>query len=302
MRTTALALGTLLALALAAPEAAAEGFVGVRPLGMGNAGRAYATGDAALELNPSGMSLVKEYHLEGSYGFSTFRTDHFLHASITDSTSEFLVAGGIYYTFHASHPEGGISGSGHEAGFALSAPLGQYVALGGTLKYLHLSGDQAPAGQPGGLTFDVGLTIRPMPMFTLGVVGTNLRDLSNSLAPRTIGYGAAILPVANLMVAADGVTPFDPNTYTGRKATSVRAGADMLVEQRFGVRLGGGFDGITGNGYASAGGSLVDQIGAIDVGVRQDLTHAAGSPRETVAGIALRLFVPANQPSMQPPQ
>src|SRR5262249_7982700 len=149
------------------------------------------------------------------------------------------------------HPENGISGSGHEAGFALSAPLGQYVALGGTLKYLHLSGDQAPADQTGGLTFDVGLTIRPMPLFTLGVVGTNLRDLSNSRAPRTIGYGAAILPMANLMVAADGVTPFDANTYTGRKGTSIRAGADLLIAERFAARLGGGFDGITGNGYAS---------------------------------------------------
>ena len=295
MQRTAFALVTLLA--LAAPASAAEDFVGIRPLGMGNAGRAYATGDAGLALNPSGMALVKEYHAEGSYGFSTLRTDHFIHASITDSTSEYHLAGGVYYTFHASHPDGGISGSGHEVGLALALPAGQYVAVGGTLKFLHLSGDQAPNGQDGGLTFDVGLTIHPMPLFSLGVVGTNLRNLSTSLAQQGIAYGGAIFPIPTVMLAADGVTPFAADTYTGRKATSVRAGADALLADHYEPRIGGGFDGASGNGYLTVGMSLVDDIGAVDVGLRQDLTRGAGFPRETVVGLALRLFVPANQPA-----
>jgi hypothetical protein len=299
MRTGALALVTLLA--LAAPAAAVEDFVGIRPLGMGNAGRAYATGDAGPQLNPSGMSLLREYHLEGAYAFSTRRDDHYLHASVVDSTSEYKVAGGLYYTFHTNKPEGLPGGTGHEGGFALSAPFGNYLMIGATIKYLHLSGDQAPDGHTGGLTFDVGATVRPMPLFSLAVVGTNLRNLSNSLATQGLAYGGALIPLPNLVVAVDGVTPFVVDTYSGRKASSLRAGADMLLAERYGARLGGGFDGASGNGYLSAGLSLVDPIGAIDVGFRQDITRSAGSVRETMVGAALRLFLPANQPSEQPP-
>src|SRR5690349_19250330 len=98
MRRIALA---LVMLAAASSHARAfQDFVGTRPLGMGGVGRAVATGDAGPILNPSGMSLVRQYHVEGTYGFSNRRGDHFLHASVVDSTSGYLLAGGLYYTLH----------------------------------------------------------------------------------------------------------------------------------------------------------------------------------------------------------
>src|SRR5262245_29238693 len=122
-------------LALPATARAFEDYVGARPLGMGGAGRALATGDAGPLLNPSGMTLAKLYHVEAGYGHSSRLSDHFLHASVVDSTSDLLVAGGLYYTYHPSHPDNLPSGHGHEAGSAVALPLGEYVAVGATLKY-----------------------------------------------------------------------------------------------------------------------------------------------------------------------
>jgi hypothetical protein len=299
MRRIALALLPTVVLA-AAPARAFEGFDGTRPLGMANTGRAYAIGDAGPLLNPSGMSLERLYHVEGDYGFSSVRNDNFLHASIVDSTSALLVAGGLYYTFHRNYPDGFPAGSGHEAGLALSMPLGERLAFGGTLKYFLLSGDQERNGHKGGLTFDLGITARPMPMLTLGVVGTNLRDLGTSEAQQGIGYGVAFRPAPGALLAADGMTPFTSDTYTGRKVSSFGLGASYLLAGRYGASLGGGYDGTLGNVFLSAGFSLVSSdIGAIDISARQDITRhetaGVAGPRATVLGVGVRLFVPDNQ-------
>src|SRR5215471_9857044 len=97
----ALAAGILMTLG-AAPRAAhaLEGFVGTRPLAMGNSGRAWAIGDSGPLLNPAGMSLVKAYTVEGTYVFnSTLGGANFFHGSVVDSTSELNLAGGLSYTY-----------------------------------------------------------------------------------------------------------------------------------------------------------------------------------------------------------
>jgi hypothetical protein len=56
------------------------------------------------------------------------------------------------------------------------------------------------------------------------------------------------------------------------------------------IRAGGGYDGLSKNGYASAGLSAISvEAGAIDIGLRQDLS---GDKKSTVVGIGARLFVP----------
>lgn len=302
MLRTALVLGLLCA--LAAPASAFRDFIGTRPLGMGGASRAFAVGSAGPLLNPSGMSLAKLYHVEGDYGFSSRRSGSVFHGSVVDSTSAFNLAGGLYYDYHLAEPDGGPQGSGHEGGFALSLPFGEYVALGGTVKYFRLYGDDAPDGRNGGTTFDLGVTIRPAQILSLAFVGGNLRNLHNSEAPRAIAYGAALMPVADLVIAVDGVTQFTADRLTGRSGTSVMGGAEYMFAQRFGIRLGGGYDAITGNGYGAAGVSLLGQLGAIDLGVREDLfirelEAGVKADRVTMAGVSLRLFVPANETQPQ---
>ena len=294
-----------LALALLLPAARARAideFPGTRALGMADTGRAFAVGDSGPMLNPSGMSLVKNFQvLEGSYGYSSRLSAHTLHASMVDNTSGFGIAGGLYYNYHVAEPPGGLSGHGHEAGLALSVPIANRAALGGTVKYYNLSGIDAPDGRTGGVTFDVGGTVNLIPQLSVGVVGTNLRNLHNSNATQGVGYGVAVIPMADLVIAADGWTRLTPDNYTGRKGTNVMVGGDLTLGGKFGVRAGGGYDSATDNGYVAAGVSAVSEIGAIDGAIRQDVFVYGSVPRATIVAISLRLFIPAQQPSLQPP-
>jgi hypothetical protein len=294
--------------ALAAPAMAFEEYPGTRALGMGGASRAWAPGNTAPLLNPSGMALFKAYTLEGAYLYGSRLRDHYAHASIVDNTSAFNIAGGLYYTYHDSQRAPGVSGQGHEGGFALALPFGSYVAIGGTIKYFRLSGDDAVAngvaGRDGGVTFDLGITLRPTPMLALALVGTNLRDLNNGLAPQGLGYGAAFVPVPTFVIALDARTLFTPDNVTNRKGTSVMGGAEWVIAQRAAARLGGGYDAVTGNGYMSAGASIISEVGAVDAGIRQDvfqneIAPGVQVPRATFVGVSLRLFVPAMQTQPQ---
>ena len=296
-------LAFVLALVLAAARArATDDFSGTRATGMGDATRGFAIGDSAPMVNPSGMSLLKNFQaLEGSYGYSSRLHAHTLHASMVDNTSGFGVAGALYYNFHAAEPGGGVTGRGHEVGLALSVPIVDRATLGGTVKYLNLSGDDAPGGHTGGVTFDVGTTVTLLPKLTVAVVGTNLRDLNNSNATQGIGYGVAVMPIEDLIIAADGLTRLTRDNHTGRKGTGFMVGGELTLAGKFAVRAGGGYDPTTANGYGAIGASAMSEIGAIDAAVRQDLLVHAGSPRDTVATISLRLFIPAPQPTLPPP-
>jgi hypothetical protein len=281
-----------LAMLLSAPVRAVTPPVpGTRSLGVGGALRGAATGDSALTLNPSGMSLMRAYVIEGAYAYDEAGgpESHVGRASIVDSTSGFNVAGGLYYNYlrEAGH-------SGHEGGLALSVPMGQVVFLGGAVKYLRLAqGSFADPTKKSGFTFDAGVTVKPVGSFTIGLVGQNLVDLKTHRAPRTVGGGVTLGAVSDLLLAFDAVMRWPaakaPDGSSGRSWTFM-GGAEYLIQQQFALRAGGGHRGDTKAGYLSAGASYIAQIGAIDFGFQRDVS---GSVKETLIGVSARLFLPA---------
>ncbi len=145
------------------------------------------------------------------------------------------------------------------------------------------------------------MTVRPVPLLSLSVVGTNLIDQHNSNASQGVGFGAAVIPIDNVLIVLDAIHRFTADNDTGRKGTSVMGGGEFTLAQRFSARLGGGYDARTGNGYVTAGVSALSEIGAFDLGIRQDAVRHEDAPgvlaeRETFVGVSLRLFIPANQP------
>jgi hypothetical protein len=290
----------LVLVAFSLPARAFEGFEGTRALGMGSATRAWALGDSGTLLNPSGMVLAKSYNVEAGYAYARLLSDQYLHASVVDSTSASQLAGGLYYTYHAGRPAPGVTGHGHEVGASAALPFGDNVSLGLTVKWFKLEGaDKGPNLVDGGVSFDAGVTVRPIESLSLAVVGSNLRDLSTGQAPQQLGYGVAFLPTAGLVLAADGVTTFTRDDRSGRRGTGFRGGAEWLILERFGLRAGGGYDPTAGVGYLSAGASAVSEIGAVDVGFRGDLSPEQqtlgphNGDRNFILGVSLRLFVPA---------
>jgi hypothetical protein len=286
------AISFLLAVTVARSALAFEDFEGTRAQGMGGATRAWALGDSAPLLNPSGMSLAKVYAVEASYGYTSRLSGQFLHASVIDSTTP--LAAGLYYTYRTDKSAAGVLGHGHEAGVALSLPLGEHLTAGATLKWFRLAGpDQGPELATGGVTFDGGITVRVLPQLSLAVVGVNINDLHTGQAPQMLTYGAAFLPLPNLVLAADGVTAFSRDDVTGARGTGFRGGGELTLAGRVTARAGGGLDPLLGVGYLAAGLSAISDIGAIDLGVRGDVwavdkTYGA---RNLFLGLSLRLFV-----------
>src|SRR4051794_30884051 len=99
-------------------RAATPPIPGTRALGMGGALRGSATGDSALTLNPSGMSLLRAYVIEAAYLHDRAGGGHSNvgRLSIVDSTSGFNLGGGVYYNYLAQEPAGAPKRSGHEGG------------------------------------------------------------------------------------------------------------------------------------------------------------------------------------------
>jgi hypothetical protein len=265
---------------------------GTRALGLAGALRGAATGDSALTLNPSGMSLMRAYVIEGAYAYDHIGngTSNLGRISIVDSTSGFNVAGGIYYNYLDDETVVPHR-SGHEGGVALSVPFGEHLFLGAMGKYFRLSNNGTlPAGVPSrvsGLTMDVGLTIKPASAISLGLVGQNLIDLHTDRAPRTFGGGIALGATPDLLFTFDAA--YDVS-HSSHKVWNFMGGGEYLVMKRFGLRAGGGHRGNTKAGYLAAGASLIAPYGALDFGFEQDL---GGLPKETFIGASARLFLPA---------
>ncbi len=280
-----------LVLAAGSAHAAVPAVPGPRALGMANALRGAATGDAALSLNPSGISLLKWYVVEGSYMHARAAGEHDAHVSVVDSTSSYGIGGGIYYTYLAASPEGAPERSGHEGGAALSFPFGEKVTIGGTLKYLRLvsEGGGLPAEQvTKGFTFDAGLTVRPVPSFTVGVVGHNLGDKEDPRFPFAVGGGITV-GLRDLLLSADGVLDFTTHDDMRGNVVHVMGAAEYQIAKGFALRAGGGRRGDTRAGFLSTGLSLFSEIGALDAGLQQDL---GGSRKETFFALGARVFVP----------
>ena len=294
MRSAALIIGMI---ALALPARSWAGWpdrVGTRALGMGGALRGAATGDAGPMLNPSGMSLARAYAVEGSYQLTNGETAHRPHVSVVDSTSGFNIAGGLYYTYLTSKPNVSSQVSGHEAGASLAVPFGQRLSVGGQLKYFRLVDEyvgEADAMRPDqrtrGFTFDLGATVRPHDVLTLGVVGYNLADKSAPAAPLAVGFGAGLMPLPGLLLGADAVIDFTTYDDTRGNLTSYMGGAEYSTTNGLALRAGGGRNGQRASSYVSGGVSAVSEMAALDIGFSRDLS---GTSKLTVFAISVRLF------------
>jgi hypothetical protein len=264
-------------------------FPGTRAAGMGGALRGAATGDSALNLNPSGMSLLRAYVIEGAYihdSAGPFKSDTG-RVSIVDSTSGFNLAGGLFYDYISESAANGFKESGHEGGVALSFPLGEFLTMGGTVKYLRLS--RSGTAPVRGFTFDAGVTVKPVAAVSIGVVAQNIAEMNVDRTPRTVGGGITVGATTNFLLAFDTVVQFVPAPVSD-KVWTFMGGAEYLFAKSFALRAGGGRRGGINAGYLTAGASYIAQVGAVDFGFQQDLS---GNARETLLGFSARLFLPA---------
>jgi hypothetical protein len=295
-------------------------FVGVRAMGMGEAIRTSATGASGPLVNPAGMSLVRQYVIEGQYGFRVEDLGHHAHVSVVDSITT-RVAASLFYTFIDTSPrvsynwagglvlDGQLKRQGHAAGLALSIPLGDRFILGATIKYLNFNTTAPlPAGtvpnqltldQVNGVTFDVGLLVRLGDKFRIAVTGMNLWDHGSRESPLSLGMGIGVIPIPSLTIAFDALVnftgyqnyEFDP--MTGRVARDGRVtgrfgpGVEWLIKGMVPLRLGVVYDSGLPATFLSVGIGYVQSKFGIDLAYRAKVQGGV----ENALMLGIRLFV-----------
>jgi hypothetical protein len=163
----------------------------------------------------------------------------------------------------------------------MAAPLSEQFYFGGGLRYLSLSEDGFPSGAGGlrpsvaagglageeivdDLTFDVGLTLKPIPEMALSVVGQNLSDSGNGYLPLMFGGGAGF-GNENFSLEVDVVSDF--STYDD-STTRVMGGAEVLLGDSFPLRGGYSYDEGPDLHSISGGFGFVSREFSLDAGMR----------------------------------
>src|SRR5262245_41562099 len=216
-------------LAASTTARAQQDLVGARALGMGEAMRAIATGGQGPLLNPAAMSLIKQYVVEGMYGFRVEDLGHNVTVSIVDSITS-CVAAGLFYSFVYAEPKVGfnwaggqvtnasLTRTGHAAGLSLSLALGDRFMIGLTTKYLHFDTTAPlPAGtspssltmdKVNGVTWDLSLLVRAGDKFNITAIAYNLWDHGSRESPLSLGIGLAYVPMPVFSITFDTVVNF----------------------------------------------------------------------------------------------
>jgi hypothetical protein len=269
---------------------------------MGGTLRASPTGESALLLNPAGMSLTRSYILSALYQFRASDTGSLVNVSVVDSATK-RIAAGLYYSFVYSSPSqtlGLPDGTTfsmeetlmtHEAGLAVSYPLGDILHLGITSKYISVGveqPDETPDGAvddgDSGVTMDIGLIVKIMPTLNLGVVYRNAIPMDHPTYPRLLGMGVSYALGTRLLAEFDVQLDFD---RAEEVKPSYHGGAELFLATRYALRGGVMHDTLREATYATGGLGLVTKKLGLDFGLRQMVEGGA----ETLVAFSVRLFV-----------
>ncbi|MDP9150554.1 MAG: hypothetical protein M3O36_11525 [Myxococcota bacterium] len=275
-----------------------------RAVAMGGALNALGVSTTALYLNPANMALARVYHIESLSAFSPEAKRQTYGLAIVDSVlNAGRVAGGLGGSWSEMDPSG-THRSWTDVRAALALPLGSYLAVGATGRWLRV--DQSVGAGPFGhsfasdgttdgplfnaLTFDVGATVSLGDALRIGVAGHNLTNPGTALAP-TLGAAGLAYGSHELSIEADGLLDF--TTY-GSVRGRLMAGAEAFLADRYALRAGWRFDGGARVHTVSLGLGYIEPRWSVEIAVRHDLLSDHGS---TFAVLSLRYFYDATNSS-----
>lgn len=290
-----------------ARSAAARDLIGTRAQGMGGSLRAAAVGPTSLFLNPAGMSLANMYVVSSLYQYRASDSASQLSAAVVDSVTTRKIAAGLFYNFVTASPKFNQAGPGgpisierseqtHETGLALSMPLGRWLIIGLTGRYINVSSElneEAPEGTASPdistITLDVGGIVRLGSGFNLAVVGYNLIPVDDTFSdyyPQALGLGAAYSLGQMATLSFDSVLDFSSAPNDEVKA-SFHGGAEVFFGKRYAIRGGAMHDMLREATYVNAGLGLVSRRVGLEFGLRQQVEGGS----ETLLAFSLNLFV-----------
>ena len=270
--------------------AGAQGRVdGARPIGMGSAFTANASGNGALYHNPAGIATSLMYSVEGSYFMTP--TSNAFNASVVDSKLNPQLAAGAAYSYELG-TDNDIKGlTGHDARLVFASqllPERMVVGLGG--RYLHYTDEDESLFS--GFTMDVGTVIRVTEGFFVGLSALNLIDVCAddkdeacppTTAPRTLHGGLAFGSSLGFQVVAD----VEADVSEKDEVRMVYGGGtELLIAQLVVLRGGYRYLAADKTHVLAAGGGLKSQTVGLDIGFQQNLDID-----ESLFSVAIQLFM-----------
>jgi hypothetical protein len=270
-----------------------------RGVGMGDALNAIGVSTPGIFMNPANLPLARVYHLEAFGGYSPEAGRQTYGLAIADSIlNASHVSGGLGGTWNQMDPQG-LNRTWTDVRLAIAAPLGDYVSLGGTGRYLNVGQNRGvgPFGPSyasdgngsgplfNGVTFDLGATAL-LGDFRLGLVGHNLTNPGTGIAPTTgalgLGYTTQVFSAE-----VDGMADF--TTY-GSTTYRVMGGLEVFLAGHYALRGGWRYDTGSALNTPSLGFGYVETKWSVEIGGRHDLTsnHA-----ETFGLLSLKYFYDA---------
>jgi len=273
-----------------------------RDIAFGGAQTALGTSTTALYGNPANMAMAHVYHFEGLAMISPEARRQTYGAGVVDSNTSAL-SGGFGGTWNMQDPDG-IHRQWTDLRLGLAYPLGDRFSVGAAGRYLRadqgissgpLGASLVSDGLPNGpifnsFTFDLGATLVPMDGLRIGIVGKNLTDPGNGLAPTYVqggvGYTQSIFAIE-----ADALADF--TTWKGTRARYM-LGGEVFLANRVPLRLGYRYDDGEKVHALSGGLGYVDKHWSFEASASHDIV---GSNPSTMIGLSLRLFYGASDGS-----
>jgi hypothetical protein len=275
-----------------------------RTAAMGGALRAFSNSIEALQDNPANLAATRVYHMGALAQFWSGANRQSYAASIVDSiVSRSRMAGGISGHWLFQDPEG-IERRAMDLRVGLGFPLSEKFLIGASARYLDLRQDGFPRGlEPeilppslasGGLrrksviqdiTFDAGISVRPVPSVALSLVGYNLTDPGHGLLPLQFGGG---LGYGNNLFTIEADLVGDFTTYEDTKLRGM-GGLEYLAGGQYPLRVGYRYDQGQESHAISGGIGYVSREFSFDLALRRIL----GDNAATVFFFGLRYHVEA---------
>jgi hypothetical protein len=261
-------------LAILAPAAAhAQTYQGARPLALGDAYRAAATGNEAIFYNPSGMSFyLQRYNLDLGWTYNPEGALHYFNGSIVDSLSSPPLGAGFAFTYFLGDtvaPKPTTKLKGYRLDLAISHPFARVLLWGVDLKFVNLDINTRESAIYA-VTGDMGVTWIISKWVRAAATGHNLVPIGRPEFPIQSGFGIALGRETGFQFTVDTVI-----NYLSKDdiAGQYMGGLEFMAGEMFALRVGYTYDQVRDDTqYVSAGLGIIAPRMGLDFGFRQNLS------------------------------
>ncbi len=276
-----------------------------RSMAMGGAARALGNALTGLYANPANIALTHVYHVGALAQIWPDARRQTYGATIVDSTRPYAAGLGAHYA--ALDPDGlDRKWTDVRLGLAFSASdklfigvAGRYLRLreaGASVRSMPLSAASAGLADAPiveDISFDAGITLRPVSSLSLGIVGANLTNPGHGLSPTSIGGGAAF---GTSDLTLEGNVVADLTTYlrtdgASRATLRYMLGFEYLAADHFPLRIGYRYDEGVRSHSLSAGFGYIDPQFAVELGLRRTVSGPDYATPLTAVVIDVQYFL-----------